>query len=73
MDVARSEFGLRVPNDLAIVGFDNAAPAASPAYGLTTYEQPTDLMVKATLDMILERVPRKTVNFQGRLVVRDSA
>ncbi|URK86156.1 LacI family DNA-binding transcriptional regulator (plasmid) [Rhizobium sp. RCAM05350] len=73
MDVARSEFGLRVPNDLAIVGFDNAAPAASPAYGLTTYEQPTDQMVKATIDMILERAPRETVNFQGKLVVRGSA
>ncbi|KAF5883713.1 LacI family DNA-binding transcriptional regulator [Rhizobium sp. PEPV16] len=73
MDVARSEFGLRVPNDLAIVGFDNATPAASPAYGLTTYEQPTDQMVKAAIDMILERAPRETVNFKGKLVVRDSA
>jgi DNA-binding LacI/PurR family transcriptional regulator len=73
MDVARSEFGLRVPDDLAIVGFDNAAPAASPAYNLTTYEQPTDQMVQATIDMILERAPRETINFQGKLVARGSA
>jgi DNA-binding LacI/PurR family transcriptional regulator len=73
MDVIRSGFGLRVPEDLAVVGFDNADPAASPAYDLTTYEQPTDQMVKATIDMILERVARETVNFRGRLVLRGSA
>lgn len=73
MDVIRSEFGLRVPDDLAVVGFDNTAAAASPAYDLTTYEQPTDEMVKATIDMILERAPRETVNFHGTLVVRGSA
>ncbi|MGX7875215.1 LacI family DNA-binding transcriptional regulator [Mesorhizobium sp. ORM6] len=73
MDVIRSEFGLRVPADIAVAGFDNTLFAAAPAYDLTTYEQPVEAMVKATVAMILGREPKKTVTMPGRLVVRGSA
>lgn len=68
-----NEFGLSVPGDIGIVGFDNIELAADPAYGLTTYEQPTDEMVRATIDMILGRRPGQSVNFPGRFVPRSSA
>lgn len=73
MSVLRHELGFRVPEDIALVGFDNTAFAASPAFSLTTYEQPIDDMVAATIDMIMERRPSETVVFPGRLVIRRSA
>lgn len=73
MDVIRGEFGLRIPADIAVSGFDNAGYAATPAYDLTTYEQPIDEMVEATVEMILGRRQMKTVQLRGRLVPRGSA
>lgn len=55
LDVIRSEFGLSVPADIAVVGFDDAAPSAAPVSDLTTYAQPIEEMVKSTIDMILGR------------------
>ncbi|TDX70196.1 DNA-binding LacI/PurR family transcriptional regulator [Neorhizobium sp. R1-B] len=73
MDVARSEFSLRVPEDLAIVGFDNIEPAAAPAYDLTSYEQPMSEMVDMIVAMITGRRAAETVSLHGRLVPRLSA
>ena len=73
LDVIRSEFGLAVPTDIAVAGFDNNLFASSPAYDLTTYEQPVEAMVKATVAMILGRESRETKHFPGRLMMRGSA
>ncbi|WP_236638491.1 substrate-binding domain-containing protein [Mangrovicoccus ximenensis] len=40
LDAARQEFGLRVPEDLCVLGFDDIPEAAWGAYGLTTFAQP---------------------------------
>jgi DNA-binding LacI/PurR family transcriptional regulator len=42
MDVARREFGLRVPEDVCIIGFDNMRQAAWLSYSLTTFDQPVE-------------------------------
>lgn len=73
MDVIRSEFSLKIPQDIAVVGFDNTAPAASPAYSLTTYDQPLSEMIDATIAMIQGRAQKDTVYLRGRLVVRASS
>lgn len=73
MDVVRSETKLKVPADIAVAGFDNTMFAASPAYDLTTYEQPVEEMVSAVVAMILAREPRENRSFRGRLMVRTSA
>lgn len=39
LDAARGEFGLRIPHDLSVVGFDDIAPAALEGYTLTTMRQ----------------------------------
>jgi DNA-binding LacI/PurR family transcriptional regulator len=52
MDTARYELGLRIPEDLAIVGFDDIPCAAWPAYDLTTIRQPIEEMISATLDLL---------------------
>jgi LacI family transcriptional regulator len=71
-DVIVHEFKLRVPKDIAIVGFDNIELSGSHPYELTTYDQPLDEMVSAIVDMILGRKPKKPVTFPGKLIVRQS-
>ena len=72
-DVICHEFRLRVPEDLAIVGFDNIELTAAPNYEITTYEQPTEEMVRATVDMILGRRNKESIYLPGRLIPRASA
>jgi DNA-binding LacI/PurR family transcriptional regulator len=77
MDVARHAFGLRIPQDLAVVGFDDVQAARWPSYDLTTYSQPIVPMVEATaklLDDLLatpQSGPRHVV-VPGQLVRRGS-
>lgn len=73
IDYVRSVLKLRIPADIAIAGFDNTPLAASPAYDLTTYEQPANEMVAAILSMILGREPRENKAFRGKLVARSTA
>lgn len=72
MDVARFDFGLTVPGDLAFVGYDGLELAASPSYNLTTYEQPMAMMVERLVAMIVGRVEATSLNLSGRLIVRGS-
>lgn len=72
IDVARFEFGLRVPEDVAIVGYDGIAITAAPAYDITTYEQPMEQMVKALISMMKGRLDPQSMVLPGRLIVRGS-
>lgn len=72
MDVIRGEFHLRVPEDIAVVGFDNFELCGVPAYGLTTYEQPLREMVNSVVDMVLGRKEPKTIRLPGKLVIRQT-
>jgi DNA-binding LacI/PurR family transcriptional regulator len=56
IDEARAKFGLRVPEDLSVVGFDGIGPSAFDAYALTTIRQPVARMTDATVSMLLDRI-----------------
>jgi len=78
MDAARFRHRLRVPEDVSIVGFDDAEPARWPAYALTTVEQPVERMVTATVDLLTARLDGRgkgdgRVVVAGELIVRGSA
>ena len=51
---AAARLGLRVPDDLSVAGFDDAAPAA--ALGLTTVRQPTRLKGSTAAQGLLDRL-----------------
>lgn len=72
LDVARGEFGLRVPEDLAIAGYDGSDLAGLSLLGLTTYEQPMDEMVAVLVDMLQGRREPRSVTLTGRLIPRAS-
>ena len=40
MDVLRHEAGLKVPTDMAVVGYDDTPPARWPSYDSTSFSQP---------------------------------
>jgi DNA-binding LacI/PurR family transcriptional regulator len=78
IDTARAEFGLTLPADLSIVGFDDIPLAAWPSYRLTTIRQETAEIVRATIDLLdarlrgPERKPERRL-IATRLIKRDSA
>lgn len=79
MDVIRFELGLRIPEDISVVGYDDVPPAAWPAYNLTTIRQRANMMVAETVAALFEHIdtpetagPRK-VAIDGPLIVRTSA
>jgi DNA-binding LacI/PurR family transcriptional regulator len=78
VDVARTEYGLRLPEDLSVVGFDDIEMASWPNYSLTTVQQPVDRMVEATIEVLLRAIHKpqteRVVRFMSpSLVVRDTA
>lgn len=56
IDCVRREFGLSIPGDLSIVGFDGVAPARWASYRLSTVRQPVRRMTEAAVIMVLERI-----------------
>ena len=72
IDVARTEYGLRVPADLAIVGYDDTDLAAAPAFNLTTFQQPMGEMVAAIVDMLAGRLKPASIIIRGKLIVRGT-
>lgn len=56
IDEARHNFGLRVPEDLSVVGFDGVNAVYWHSYQLTTIKQPLEQMTKAAVDILLEQV-----------------
>ena len=78
MDVARFEFGISIPEELSIVGYDDVGPAVWPSYGMTTATQAIDPMVEATVEILMDQIASGNMEPQHRvlksdLVVRTSA
>lgn len=76
MEAVRSNMGLRVPEDVSIIGFDGIADAARPMYSLSTVQQPVMQMIAETVDIITsdrsDRLSRTTHYLRGDLVLRGS-
>lgn len=78
MDVLRFELGLRIPQDVSVVGYDDVIISAWPSYNLTTLRQPANRMVEETVRTMLARIdtpnmPARRVAIDGPLIVRGSA
>jgi DNA-binding LacI/PurR family transcriptional regulator len=52
MDAARREFGLGIPEDLCVIGFDDIEQAGWAAYDLTTFRQPIDAIADHIMTVI---------------------
>jgi len=56
MDVIRHELGLRIPEDVSVVGYDDVPIAAWPSFNLTTMRQPLGRLVEMTVSRMLETI-----------------
>lgn len=84
MDVLRIELGLRIPQDVSVVGFDDVPQAAWGSYQLTTVTQSVEDMVGATVEILNQQMqgdaatktafatPSKHIKVACKLVQRQS-
>ena len=67
IDSARTNFGIEVPHDLSVVGFDGVGPATWLAYQVTTVRQPVRRMTEAAVAMLIERIEKPDLSPEQRL------
>jgi DNA-binding LacI/PurR family transcriptional regulator len=76
VDCARHAFGLRVPQDVSVIGFDDIPQADWLAYRLTTFAQPPDAIAQAAVRLAMQDgdagAGPQTVTISPRLVWRDT-
>lgn len=76
LDAARKEFGLAVPEDLSVIGYDDIPMARWTAYSLTTIRQEYGRLVEETLELIEHfdelKEERAVRRIEPKLVVRNS-
>jgi DNA-binding LacI/PurR family transcriptional regulator len=77
IDALRHELKLKVPQDVAVVGFDDIAQSHWRSYNLTTVKIDLDARVRALVRLILRRLknpaaPALTETIRTRLVVRGT-
>lgn len=72
------EHGVRVPENLAITGYDNDRIGEFPAFGITTAEQDLDGICAASVDVLMKMIahpemPVENRMFDSRLIIRSSS
>lgn len=76
LDAARNEFGLAVPEELCVVGFDDIEQAGWSSYELTTFRQPIDQIADHIVNLIGNHSPvhavQEPVRFQVKPVWRKT-
>jgi len=75
---AATQLGLRIPEDLAVVGFDDIELSSYLTPPLTTVAQPKAEIGQTAVSLLLERIgardlPARRVVLETRLVVRESS
>ncbi len=78
MDAVRYDHALEVPEDISVIGFDDATNASRAAYRLTTVRQPVEDMARNVVQLLEERIdqrdlPPRVLLLPGELMVRGSA
>lgn len=75
---AARELGLRIPDDIAIAGFDNVSMSAYTSPPLTTVNQPTAILGRRAAEFVLDRIEgragneRRDLCLECEVVVRQS-
>ncbi len=77
MDAARFKLGIKIPDELSVIGYDDIPMAKWPTYGLTTIHQSVTKMVETAVDLITpskdELKTGQVILLPGELVYRSSA
>ncbi len=65
---AADECGIRIPEDLSLLGFDNIRDSALPRIGLTTIDQPKPLMASMAVSSLLEKIRNERSGYAHRVL-----
>lgn len=68
LDALRFDLGLRVPDEVAVAGFDDVPQASWPTYGLTTLRQPVDRLTRTALRLLAEQMAGAEAGGERRLL-----
>lgn len=69
---------VRIPNDIAVISFDNPEVFEFHKPQITCFEQPLDVLAKKALNYLIKMIDNEPIEkppfemFKGRLIVRDS-
>ena len=74
---AADELGLRVPQDISVIGYDNVRNARFFTPALTTIHQPKDSLGETAFNMLMDRIVNKreesqSIEVHPRLIERRS-
>ncbi|MBX2839232.1 MAG: substrate-binding domain-containing protein, partial [Gammaproteobacteria bacterium] len=77
LETLKCVIGVRVPEDVSVIGFDDVEMSSWKMYDLTTLRQPVNRMVDATINMIVKMIEKQTVEtrieMQSDLMIRGSS
>lgn len=65
---AAEEAGIRVPEDVSLLGFDNIVYAGLPRINLTTIDQPKKTMASLAVDVLLEKIGDSDVGYSHKIL-----
>ncbi|GEO25233.1 LacI family transcriptional regulator [Alicyclobacillus acidoterrestris] len=76
LDAARY-LGIRVPEDVSVVGFDDISLASWKAYSLTTIRQPVNSMIEVTVNQLIREIEGTSKKpeiscLPGELIIRST-
>lgn len=73
------EVGLKIPEDISVIGFDDIGMASWPSYNLTTWQQPIDEMVNDSIahlfskgDISEKREVKARIPLKGKMIERGT-
>ena len=65
---AAEECGIRIPEDLSLLGFDNIRDSGLPRINLTTVEQPKKLLASMAVDSLLDKIQNELSGYTHRIL-----
>ena len=65
---AAEEKGIRIPQDLSLLGFDNIRDGGLPRIDLTTIEQPKKLLASMAVDSLLDKIENEMSGYTHRVL-----
>ncbi|QGZ66180.1 LacI family DNA-binding transcriptional regulator [Paraburkholderia acidisoli] len=72
LDAIRGDFGLSVPDDIQVIGFDDVPMAAWKSADLTTFHQDMDALAAGSVALLSGDTPARPVVVPTRLVLRGT-
>jgi len=62
--------GIKVPNEVAVVGFDDIEMAGLPGVDLTTISQEKEIIGKTAVDMLVDKLKVKSEHISKRIILK---